>query len=473
MLQLNRSMMDRYEIADRRPQTLRAAIFGADQLMLGVAARLLDRVNENGGDVGAACITRAAAALSAQDCMFTLLVRGDLESGGQFKEERVVQSILQAVDPESDFDALLAIAARPELEMILLSENCDALELALAARFLHERMQAGLPAPMLILIGEYPSAENRENIREAVIAISANWRNAAEFAAWLRAAEIRLMLAESLSGLLNAQEAAKARRDMNYRDDFIAWAEPQLKCTADGALPNCMAGACAEGDFAIACAKKARIFDAAVFLCAALGYLSGMDSFAQTLRDERLRDWIGHAFFDEILPALPYPREEIAQAVISAFGRLENSMNDMPLMEIGRGMLGGFGRTLLPAIRAYAEREFEAPPRLSLALSAAIMIYAGARKNDRGEYEILRGDARQIVQDRPDILEAYSALAHDMPAESLAYAVLADRAIWGGDLREIDGLELRLCMDLSSIQRVGLRETLRLQAENLQNNLQS
>lgn len=469
MLQLNRSMMDRYEIADRRPQTLRAAIFGADQLMLGVAARLLDRANENGGDVGALCVAPAAAALSKQDCVFTLLVRGDLESGGAFKEERVVQSILQALDPESDFDALLAIAARPELEMIFLSENCDALELALAARFLHERMQADLPAPMLILPGEHPCPENRESIKKAILAIAAPWRNAPEFAAWMQNVEIRLMLAESLSGLLNEQESAKARRDMNYRDDFIAWAEPQLKCTADGPMPSCIADVCASGDFTLACTKKARIFDAAVFLCAALGYLSGMDSFAQTLRDERLRDWIGHAFFDEILPALPYPQEEIAQDVISAFGRLENSMNNMPLMEISRGMLGGFGRTLLPAIRAYAEREFEAPPRLTLALSAAIMIYAGARKNDRGEYEILRGDARQIVRDRPEILEAFSALAHDMPAESLAYAVLADRTIWGGDLREIDGLELRLCWDLSSIQRVGLRETLRLQAENIQN----
>ena len=35
MVQLNRSMMERYEIADRRPQTLRAVIFGADRLMFG------------------------------------------------------------------------------------------------------------------------------------------------------------------------------------------------------------------------------------------------------------------------------------------------------------------------------------------------------------------------------------------------------------------------------------------------------
>ena len=41
------------------------------------------------------------------------------------------------------------------------------------------------------------------------------------------------------------------------------------------------------------------------------------------------------------------------------------------------------------------------------------------------------------------------------------YAVLADRSLWGEDLREIPGLEMRLCFDVSAIQRAGLMETLR------------
>ena len=105
MVQLNRSMMERYEIEDRRPQTLRAAIFGADCMMLGVAARLLDTANARGGDLGAVCFTRAAQALRAQDGMFTLLVRGEGEDGSAIREERVVQSIIAAVDPEAEFDS--------------------------------------------------------------------------------------------------------------------------------------------------------------------------------------------------------------------------------------------------------------------------------------------------------------------------------------------------------------------------------
>ena len=219
------------------------------------------------------------------------------------------------------------------------------------------------------------------------------------------------------------------------------------------------------GGFDAACMKKARVFDSVVFLCVSAGYLCGMDTFAQVLKDEKLRDWIGHAFFDEILPSLPESREEIAPAVISAFLRLENSMNDMPLLETAQGMLGSFPAAILPAIRAYAEREFEAPRRLSLALAAAIMLYAGVRRGESGEFEVQRGENAQQLCDDPEILEAFSLLAHDMPAESLAYAALADRTIWGCDLRDVDGLEMRVSFDLSSIQRIGLRKTMRLQGE--------
>ena len=45
-------------------------------------------------------------------------------------------------------------------------------------------------------------------------------------------------------------------------------------------------------------------------------------------------------------------------------------------------------------------------------------------------------------------------MSHDMPPESLAYAVLADRELWRGeDLRDIDGLEARVALDIANLQR--------------------
>lgn len=463
MVQLNRSMMERYEIADHRPHTLRAAIFGADRTMLGTVARLLDEINRQGGDAGAVCVTRAAETLQAQDGMFTLLVREDKENGDHTSEERVVQSILRALDPETEFEEMLKCAAEETIELVFISAGCADVELALAARFLYACWEAGKEMPTVVSTGEYVRSGDVETLRRAMKSMASKWNRGEEFVRRLEQMNFQSMLSEGLSGRLSAEEQAKARHDMNYRDELIAWAEPFLKCTPEGKMPEWMKCACADGDFVAACEKKARVFDALVFLCVSVGYLSGKDNFAQTLGDEKLREWIGRAFFDEIMPALPYARDEIAPEVISAFGRLGNSMNDVPLLEVGRGLLKNFPYTVLPAIRFWAEREFEAPRRLSLALAASIMLFAGARRNDQGVYEVAHGDKNTVIYDDPEILETFSRFSHDLPAETLAYAVLADRAVWGADLREIDGLEMRVAFDLSSIQRIGLRETMRLQ----------
>lgn len=426
MVQLNRSMMERYEIKDRRPEKIRALVFGADALMLGTVARLLDDAG-----VGAACATSRAEYLAPQDGMFTLMIRGENLDGRRIKEERVIQSILRVIDPEKEIQALIGLAS--EIELIFCHADSQA-EQAFAAALIRAQREQGLQEAELLLVTEDADAD---------------------------CAMGRLALAESLCGRMSESEVANCQREMNYKDDFIAWAEPYVRLTIDGDVPELLSGVCEARDFAAACEKKARIYDAAVFLCAAAGYLAGKQNFAETLKDEAMRAWIGHSFFDEILPTLPYAKDEIAPDVISAFERLENPMNDMKLLEVGKSLLSRFPRTILPSIRAYADKTFEAPIGLSFALSAAIMLYAGARE-ENGAYFVARGNDKDRLIDDPEILETFARFAHDMPAETLAYAALADRSVWGMDLREIDGLEMRVTYDLSAIQRIGFAEALKL-----------
>lgn len=422
MIQLNRSMMERYEIPDHRPAQIRALILGADPLMLGCVARLLDDAG-----IGAVCASAKAEFLAPQDGMFTLLVRGESIDGQRINEERVIQSICAVCAPEE----AAAHAAQAE---IIFCHAGNAAELAVAALVAKARREASLPAPHILEISDDPAAE-------ALLGSRA--------------------LAETLCGSLSPADLARAQKEMNYRDDFIAWAEPFVRLTVDGSAPECLRSVCHGGAFADVCRNKSRIFDAAVFLCAAGGYLAGKEDFAAVLKDESMRAWIGHAFFDEILPALPGERDAVAPEVISAFERLENPMNSLPLLSLGRNLLGNFRRSLLPTIQAYADRAFEAPIGLSFALAAAIMLYAGARE-EGGAFFVARGDERHLLADDPAILAAFARLSHDMPAETLAYAALADRSLWGMDLRDIDGLEMRVAYDLSAIQRIGFAEALRL-----------
>ena len=93
------------------------------------------------------------------------------------------------------------------------------------------------------------------------------------------------------------------------------------------------------------------------------------------------------------------------------------------------------------------------------------MLYAGARKNADSRY-VLPADEKEIqLIENPKVLAAFSRMSCDMPPESLAYAALSDREVWGCDLREIDGLEERVASQLRDMQLLGAKAAMAAAAE--------
>lgn len=455
MLQLSPEMMQRYEIADHRPERAEALILGADRLMLGCAAPLLDEAG-----VGAVCVTTAADMLSSQGGLYTLLLRGEAPDGSIIREERVIQSILRACAPESGFSDIVAFAGT-DMRLLIMSADADAAYLALAARACYEMWKRRGVLPEILIFGEQPENNCAALRLRAMAALSRDWTDGAAFADAMRRCDAQAVLADRLCAALDSRERSAARQRMNYRDDFIAWAEPENRCAFEKKVPALLSDAAGKLDFAEAGIARLRVLDALIFLCAGIGYLSGKHSFSDVLDDETLRGFIGRAFTREIMPELPLDKERADAAIIAAFARLQNHQNDMPLTVVGRGLLRSFPESVLPAIRARAKREFEAPKYLTFALAATVMLYAGARLNAEGQWEVARGKERDVIDDDPVVLSVFATLSHDMPAETLCYAVLADRTLWGEDLREIPGLEMQLCFDISAIQRSNFIDALR------------
>ena len=460
MQRLNRGMLSRYDIPEHRPDGVRMVQFGLDEVLLGAADRLLDAA-ESG--VGIACVAAGekeeASWLREQDGLYTVLVRG-YEGETPVRREVVVQGILEVIDPEADFDALKALAARPELELGLLNmEGTRAeLALALAARLLAERWRAGRGGLCMLCLGDGPECAGQA--LAFVRRVCAPWGLGDAFDAWL-GAENRWIpaLAEGLAFRAEPEEAAKICADMNYADRLLFTAEPFARLTlglaeaeADALGLNAPGVVCAE-DVSGAALRRERVFDAILAALAAPGWLLGCDTLSDCMKHERLRACVGGIVYRELLPALPLAREESAAAIIEAFSRLENPLNAHRILRAASPLLDRVERGLLPALRTLAERDFDAPEGLSFALAATIMLYAGARPGKAG-YEVVRGSHTEVLVDDPARLAVFATLSHDMPPEALAYAALADRELWRGqDLREIDGLEDRVALAIAALQR--------------------
>ena len=461
MQRLNRGMLRRYDIPEHAPGEVRAVQFGLGEALLGVADRLLDAACPG---LGIACVPPAgpwtgeganpAALLREQDGLYTLLVRG-YRGEVPVKQEVVVQSILCVTEGA---DALADLARDPALTLGLLDTEApdSQADLESAKRLLAARYEAGLNGLWMLCLGEDTGCAGE--VRDAIAAQNPE----PGFAEWLRdACAFCPALADGLAFRADAKSAARQCAEMNYADGMLHLAEPYAALTiqAPAALRDILpvddgGGIRIVDDLSPVLAQKRRTFDAGLFAMAAPGWLLGCNTLSDCMKHARLRAFVGRVYTEELLPADPDARAALAPQVIQAFERFENPLSDNALLPTVRPLLARFRRAVLPILRAWAAENFEPPRLLSFALAATVMLYAGARPNAQGRYEIYRGTQVHTLEDDPGALAVFATLSHDMPPEALAYAVLADRELWHGeDLRQIDGLEARVALDIANLQR--------------------
>ena len=464
MKRLSRGMLEEYDIAPNRPEGIQAVQFGADELLLGLADRLIDVANARGAGIGLALVAAGMAdperGLAAQDGLYTLFVRGEV---GQERvdEERVIQCLTRVADPDADSDWLMALAGSGEIRWLLTSDDefgmraSDDVHAALAARFLLERHRAGLaPVPTLVCGTDGRCAERA---REKRLAWARAWQADPEEIAYLNSCRCVPSLAEGFVSRSDAAEAARLCREMNYQDAQIHLAEPFVRWTI--ASDEALRGAfpidrwCPQAKYLDSLSEAEALWrqvaDAALFAIAPLGVLRGDGTLAACMADEPLRERAGRALLDEALPRLPMPREKASEALIEIYQRMANPMQDNRCTVAAKGLLGRFPDTVLPVIRAHALEHGAPPEGLTMALSAAILLYAGARE-EAGRWVTSPAGEDLPLYDQPEILRAFARLSPDMDSESLAYAALSDREIWRGeDLRDIDGLAEAVARNLA------------------------
>lgn len=455
MKRLNRSILEDYEVRVNRPERLCGVQIGDDRVLMGLVDRLVDDANAKGANVGLAVVqpgeTGFAKQLKEQDGLFTTFVRGEV-SEKPVHREQVVQSVLEALDPAEDDERLQQLAADENIRFLILHTDetgefaaRDRVCAAIAARMLAERWNKSAAPVAVIVCGDSVTAA--EELKNEILGFAAEWGVAGGFTPWLNGCRFFPALADCLVFRSSAEEAARLCAQMNYADAMIHLAEPYglwaIQADADFRAEFPL-GVCDQikfvDDLTDDLIRKQRIFDAGLFSLTALGCLHGNETLAECMKDEPLRDLVGHALLDEMLPHAPFARDALIPYIITCYERYSNPMNDNLLWEAGRGLIRKFNAGILPALRAYADEHFEPPKYLTVALSATILLYADARLRNSG-YETVVGQTFVPVHEAPEILESFSRLASDMSPDSLAYAVLSDRTLWPTDLRDVPGLE--------------------------------
>ena len=161
------------------------------------------------------------------------------------------------------------------------------------------------------------------------------------------------------------------------------------------------------------------------------------------------------AIYDEIIPTLTLPKDELESFAFSVTERFKNPFIDHALLSISLNSTSKWKARVLPSVKDYIKNTKGLPKCLTTSFALYIAFYKNGKEMTESGLAAVRpnGDSYTISDDKA-VLEFY--LAHkDDSARDLAYAVCANEDFWGEDLTKLEGFAEMVADTLERIEKEG------------------
>ncbi|MBR9919380.1 MAG: tagaturonate reductase [Bacteroidetes bacterium] len=462
--------------------------FGEGNFLRAFVDWIIDRMNKtsdfNAGVSVVQPIDRGLIhLLQEQDHLYTLYLKG-IRDGKVLSEHEIISCIQRSINPYSDLDMYLAEAENPDLRFII-SNTTEAgiaydandrpdkgtpntfpakLAILLYNRFRHFE---GAADKGFIIIPCELIESNGDNLKKIILQYADDWGWEPAFAEWLESSNTFCnTLVDRIVPGYPKDRIHAIWEELGYKDNLVVEGEQfhlwvieapesvQKEFPADEAGLNVVF----TDDQTPYRTRKVRILNGAHTSMVPVGILYGMETVRESVEDEVMGAWINKTIFEEIVPTLDLPQEELEKFANDVLDRFRNPFIKHYLISIALNSTSKFKTRALPSLLEYQKRKGSLPKRLVLALAALIRFYKGTWV---GNEIPLKDDA--------DMLEFFSGLWNDFDTgkinrEELVEKVLANKSIWKQDLNKVDGLHALTVASLTEVHEGRLEELLKDQA---------
>ena len=424
-------------------------------------------------------------AINEQEGLYTLYLRG-CENDEKVNKKRIISCVSRCLNAYTDFDAVMACAENPQLRFI----SCNTTEAGITydpacrfedrpassypgklTQFLYHRFQTFGSQPgkgFLILACELID-DNGKELEKCVLKYASQWNLGQDFIQWLQKENTFCStLVDRIVTGFPRTEAPALNEENGYEDNVMDTGEifgfwviegPQSIRTE---LPFEKAGLpiLVTDDHKPYKQRKVRILNGAHTSMVLGAYLAGQDIVRDCMEDPTIQGFMNKAIYDEIIPTLTLPKEELQDFAASVTERFRNPYIDHALLSISLNSTSKWKARVLPSLKAYADQKQTLPPCLTASLAFHIAFYNGHTLTETGLTATRpKGNDYTISDDRP-ILEFFASHRQDTP-EALVHAVCTNSALWGLDLTTLPNLEKTVCQDLILIQQKGAYELMK------------
>ncbi|MDO4534936.1 MAG: tagaturonate reductase [Clostridium perfringens] len=479
-MKLNKEIFEGFK---RYPE--RIIQFGEGNFLRGFVDWQVQKMNERADFNGSVVVVQPlengmVEMLNNQDCLYTLYLQG-IKNGEAVKEHEIINSISRGLNPYKEYDEFLKVAEQDEIRFVVsntteagitFNEN-DKLENkpqntypGRLTALLYHRFKAfnGDKDKGLIIIPCELIDRNGEKLKDIVYKYATLWNLENEFTNWLDEANtFCCSLVDRIVPGYPRDTISEITQELGYEDNLVDVGEQFHLWIIEGPkeiekeFPVGKAGLNIKfvDDMTPYRTRKVRILNGAHTSLVPVAYLCGLDTVKDSVEDNLVGQYLRETIFDEIIPTLDLPEEELKQFASDVLERFQNPFIKHYLMSIALNSMSKFETRDLPSLLEYVNRKGALPNKLCFSLAALIEFYKGKR-----------GDEDIALKDGQDILELYKSLwsEHDGSDEGLRNIVrnvLGYKGNWKIDLNEIPGLTDKVSDYLIDIENLGIKEAIK------------
>ena len=463
--------------------------FGEGNFLRAFVDYMIDITNEKGLFDGSIVLVKPITfgnldAFHAQDCRYTVSLRGIVDGKAQ-EMNRIIDSVSDAVDAYGEYEKYAAYAKEETLRFIVSNtteagicfDDKDKLEdmppntfPAKLTKFLYERYTffKGDRSKGLVMLPVELIDDNGIELKRCVMKYVELWSLEADFAAWLdEACVFCSTLVDRIVTGYPRDNVEEFWERFGYEDRLVVTGEPfalwviesQKDISEEFPLPKAGLPVIFTDNQKPYKQRKVRILNGAHTSFVLASYLAGNDFVKESMDDEEIFDFIQKTVYEEIIPTLTLPKEELVDFADSVMIRFRNPYVKHALLSISLNSVSKWRARCMPSLLGYVEGQKALPAHLTFSLAALIAFYCG-KKNAEGALMAVRGNNEYRIMDDEDVLTFFDANS-DKDAATLANLVLSNEAFWGCDLTKVEGLEAAVAAYLADIKENGMRAAMK------------
>ena len=477
---------DGYILKDAPERVLQ---FGEGGFLRAFVDYFIDVMNEKAGFNSKVVLCQPIASgltdmINEQEGLYTLYLRG-FQDGQKVNNKRIISAVSRCINPYADFEALLACAENPDLRFI----TCNTTEAGIAydpscqladapassypgklTQFLYRRFQkfgTEKGKGFIILACELID-DNGKELEKCVLQYAQQWMLGEDFIQWVKGENIfcSTLVDRIVTGYPRAEAEALCEEN-GYIDNLIDTGEIFGFWVIEGPQSIKEEFPCDKAGLPILITdnhkpykqRKVRILNGAHTSFVLGAYLAGQDIVRDCMNDEVINGFMNKTIYDEIIPTLTLPEEELRDFAASVTERFKNPFIDHALLSISLNSTSKWKARVMPSLKGYVEKTGKLPACITASFAFYMAFYTGLRLEEDGLIAS-RGTNEYTVKDDRDILEFYDAHKEDS-IEDYVHAVCSNQNFWGEDLGAIPGFESAVSSYLKAIEEKGAYEVMR------------